>query len=120
MLADKVTLVVAACAASGLLTFLILRVAPRIRLTDHPDGHHKIHGHPTPLGGGLAVYLAMASVLVAALNPMAGYINAFRASLYGGPFYPEFLLFSVAFTLLVLTGGAFFFARLQGRFADVI
>lgn len=57
---------------------------------------------------------------LAALNPMAGYIDAFRACLYGSPFDATLLMASVAFTLVVLVGGAFFYARLAGRFADVI
>jgi lipopolysaccharide transport system permease protein len=54
------------------------------------------------------------------LNPMAGYIATFRSCLYGAPFEPIPLLASIAFTLVVLVSGAFFFTRLQGRFADVI
>lgn len=54
------------------------------------------------------------------LNPMAGYIATFRSCLYGAPFDPIPLVASVAFTLVVLVSGAFFFTRLQGRFADVI
>ena len=54
------------------------------------------------------------------LNPMAGYITTFRACLYGSAFDWQLFLVAIAFTVLVLIGGAFFFTRLQGRFADVI
>ena len=57
---------------------------------------------------------------LAALNPMVGYIDAFRACLYGSPFDATLLAISIAFTLIVLVGGAFFYTRLAGRFADVI
>jgi UDP-GlcNAc:undecaprenyl-phosphate GlcNAc-1-phosphate transferase len=52
-----------ACVASGVLTALVCRLAPRVGLTDSPDGHRKIHRGPTPLGGGLAVFVATAAVL---------------------------------------------------------
>lgn len=55
-----------------------------------------------------------------AFNPMAGYINAFRSSLYGAPLEPLLLVSSITFTLIVLLSGAFFFARQSGKFADVI
>lgn len=57
---------------------------------------------------------------VMALNPMAGYISAFRTCLYGAPFDPLSCTTAIAFTVVVLISGAFFFTRLQGRFADVI
>jgi len=57
---------------------------------------------------------------IMALNPMAGYIEAFRSCLYGAPSDPQLLISAIAFTALVLVGGAFFYTRLAGRFADVI
>ena len=58
--------------------------------------------------------------LIASFNPMAGYINMFRACLYGGPLYWESSLTAIAFTVIVLVTGAFFYARQSGKFADVI
>jgi lipopolysaccharide transport system permease protein len=55
-----------------------------------------------------------------ALNPLAGYIGALRWSLYGGELPVGLLVTSVSATVILLTSGAFFFARMQGRFADVI
>ena len=46
--------------------------ARKIQLIDRPDGHRKMHRESTPLGGGVAVYLAaLASVLAVVLvrNP---------------------------------------------------
>ena len=45
----------------------IRRLALRHAVVDVPDAVRKLHGHPTPLVGGLAIYLALiASVLLAA------------------------------------------------------
>lgn len=48
---------------SALLTALLIRWAPRLGLIDLPDPR-KVHMHPTPRAGGLAIY---AGVLVASL-----------------------------------------------------
>lgn len=56
-----------ACAASLAITPLVRWTASRIGLTDRPDSHRKLHGQPTPLGGGVAVFLATALVLGAVL-----------------------------------------------------
>jgi UDP-GlcNAc:undecaprenyl-phosphate GlcNAc-1-phosphate transferase len=45
-------------AASSALTVAIRALAPRLGLTDQPDGHRKLHGTAIPLGGGLAIFLA--------------------------------------------------------------
>ncbi len=57
------TIFLVACIVSLGLTALIREVAPRIGLTDNPDGHRKLHGRATPLGGGVAVYLTTAIIL---------------------------------------------------------
>src|SRR5262249_42318334 len=54
------------CAVSWLLTAVLIRVAPRLGLVDHP-GARKVHTKPTPRGGGLAIYAAVA--LAACLDP---------------------------------------------------
>ncbi len=59
--------VLAACLLSMLLTAWVCRVAPRLGLTDLPDGHRKLHLAPIPLGGGVAVFLATAVVIAAAV-----------------------------------------------------
>lgn len=55
-----------------------------------------------------------------ALNPLAGYVGAFRWCLYGGELPFDLLAASVVATLMLLTAGAFWFARRKGRFADVV
>lgn len=55
-----------------------------------------------------------------ALNPLAGYIGTFRWCLYGGELPLGLLSASLAMTAVLVVGRAFFFARMQGRFADVI
>lgn len=67
-----------ACVTSLVLTALVRELAPRIGLTDRPDGHRKVHGKATPLGGGIAVFLATVSVLgVVLIQP-----NAFNEFLW--------------------------------------
>lgn len=53
------SLIVSAAAAG-----LVRRYAPRWGLIDRP-GHRKVHSTPTPLGGGLAIWLGMALPLAA-------------------------------------------------------
>lgn len=50
---------------SWLLTAAMIRVAPRIGFVDQP-GHRKIHDNPKPLGGGVAMFWAMALPLLLA------------------------------------------------------
>jgi len=86
----------------------------------------RIAGYLLPLAMYITPVIYPVSVLperyrwVMAVNPMAGYIEAFRACLYGAPFEPQLLIAAIAFTLVVLVSGAFFYTRLAGRFADVI
>ncbi len=51
---------------AGLLTALLIRLAPRLRLVDVPAAR-KFHTRTTPKGGGLAVYVAV--VITAVLGP---------------------------------------------------
>ena len=64
-----------ALAATGAM----LRVAPKIGLVDNP-GHRKIHRDPTPLGGGVAVALAVVGPILAGL----AFVNSLAAD--AGPF----------------------------------
>ncbi len=47
----------AAGVVSWLLTVLLIRWAPRLGLVDHPDPR-KVHVRPTPLAGGIAIFIA--------------------------------------------------------------
>ena len=49
---------------SWVVTFVMIRLAPRIGFVDKP-GHRKIHDHPKPLGGGVAIFLGVAVPLLA-------------------------------------------------------
>src|SRR6476620_10256636 len=51
---------------SFLLTFVMIRVAPRIGFVDRP-GHRKIHSNPKPLGGGVAIFLGIAVPMLVGL-----------------------------------------------------
>lgn len=46
---------------SWLLTALLIRWAPRLGLVDYPS-ERKVHVHPTPRGGGLAMFAAVLAV----------------------------------------------------------
>ena len=54
------------------------------------------------------------------INPVAGVIAGFRWSLIGTPWPGGPMLLSLASTLLILTGGLVYFARVERRLADVI
>jgi len=55
------------------------------------------------------------------LNPMAGIIESYRASILGYKAIPVFgLTISVIFTIVFFVSGVFFFKRMERRFADVI
>lgn len=55
------------------------------------------------------------------INPMAGVIEGFRWALLGTATQPgPIVLVSVAVSLLILIGGAFYFRRMEKTFADVV
>ncbi len=58
--------------------------------------------------------------LVATLNPMSGIVESFRATLFGTPVPAVPLLWSVVASLLLVFSGAFYFRRVERRFADVL
>jgi lipopolysaccharide transport system permease protein len=55
-----------------------------------------------------------------ALNPMAGMIAGFRASILGGPFPARVILVSAVSALLLFGAGVCYFLQVERRFADVI
>ena len=63
---DVLMLVPAAFVASLACTSVVRRLAPRFGLIDRPAGR-KVHLAPTPLGGGVAIYLGLAGPMVVAL-----------------------------------------------------
>lgn len=70
------------------LTWTIKRTAPRLGFVDKPGGR-KIHANPKPLGGGVAIFLAIAlplliGLLYAWLAPGHGQGSTLRAALIGG------------------------------------
>jgi len=54
------------------------------------------------------------------LNPMAGVIEGFRWALAGGPAPGVITLVSAAVVVVLMAGGAAYFRRLEGTFADVM
>src|SRR3954454_14411132 len=51
---------------SWILTYAMIRIAPRLGFVDKPGGR-KIHSNPKPLGGGVAIFWAFALPMLAAL-----------------------------------------------------
>jgi lipopolysaccharide transport system permease protein len=58
--------------------------------------------------------------LLYAINPMAGMVAGFRASVLGGPFPSDVVLVSLVATVLLLVVGLRYFTAVERRFADVI
>ncbi len=59
-------LVVLSCAICGGLCLVARHYAPRWGLVDRPGGH-KGHRAPTPLGGGVAIWFTIVSIVALAL-----------------------------------------------------
>ncbi len=81
-----IVIFVATMAESFALTLLMRAMAPYVGLTDHPDGHRKLHGHATPLGGGLAVFVATAVAILGLRylpNPCQDCLIPYTRSLLG-------------------------------------
>lgn len=51
-------LMIAAVSQCWLLTAIACRVAPRLGIVDQPDNRRKVHRVPTPLMGGVAIFLS--------------------------------------------------------------
>jgi lipopolysaccharide transport system permease protein len=57
---------------------------------------------------------------LAGLNPATGVVEAFRATLLGTPVNGVALAWSLTFSAVAFVGGAFYFRRVERRFADVL
>lgn len=66
MLLPIFLLLAASFVLSFAFTFAMIKLAPRIGFVDKP-GHRKIHHNPKPLGGGVAMFWALAIPLIAAV-----------------------------------------------------
>jgi UDP-GlcNAc:undecaprenyl-phosphate GlcNAc-1-phosphate transferase len=49
---------------SIILTILVKKIATKLKILDHPGGDRKIHKKPTPLLGGIAVFLSFFLTIV--------------------------------------------------------
>ncbi|MBI3315394.1 MAG: ABC transporter permease [Candidatus Omnitrophica bacterium] len=54
------------------------------------------------------------------LNPMTGFIHAFRSALFSKPFHWDEILISVVVTLAMFILGVLYFERSERRFAEII
>lgn len=70
---------------SYLLTPFILRLATRFNVIDHP-GERRVHEHPTPRWGGLAIYLAflVGVVITVSVHPQIHFNGQVLGLLLGG------------------------------------
>jgi UDP-GlcNAc:undecaprenyl-phosphate GlcNAc-1-phosphate transferase len=58
---------------SAILTFLVKKMALKLNVVDHPDDDRHLHAKPTPLLGGVAIFLSFwAVVLFLIFNPVYG------------------------------------------------
>jgi UDP-GlcNAc:undecaprenyl-phosphate/decaprenyl-phosphate GlcNAc-1-phosphate transferase len=53
---------IVACLVSLAIVPLVRRACEKVRLTDRPDGHRKLHAVPVALGGGVAVFISTVAV----------------------------------------------------------
>jgi len=100
----------AAVVVSAVFTQLIRYVAPHIGLMDNPDGKRKLHDKPKPLGGGLAIFVAVCAVLAGNLllpNPWGLRVQQ--------DWHDLVILFAAA-SWLVLVGLVDDLVRLRGRY----
>ena len=58
--------------------------------------------------------------IIYSLNPIVGVIEGFRSCFLGIPFQWQFILPGMVIALLLPTGGAFYFKRMERVFVDVI
>ena len=59
MLIPILALIAVSFITSCVLTFALVRIAPKLGFVDKPGGR-KIHANPKPLGGGVAIFWAFA------------------------------------------------------------
>lgn len=102
-------LVLLAAVTSLALTAVVRQVAPRLGLVDRPDDRRKLHRRTIPLGGGLAVFFAMAAVLTALLFVP----NPWKPQNYGN--WLEMLSLPAAGLAMVILGLADDRLKLRGR-----
>jgi lipopolysaccharide transport system permease protein len=58
--------------------------------------------------------------MIYSLNPMVGVVEGFRWALFGTKMPGVMILVSSAATFLILLGGAYYFRRMEGTFADIV
>jgi UDP-GlcNAc:undecaprenyl-phosphate/decaprenyl-phosphate GlcNAc-1-phosphate transferase len=93
-----------------ILTPFVRGLARRWGLVDQPDGRRKIHKTPTPVCGGVAVYLAASTTMAGALWLMP----TFRANL--GLSWSSFLALFLAASVIAVVGLIDDFRGLRGRY----
>src|SRR5205823_10882541 len=98
-----------ACGLCLLLTPLVRATALRWGLVDEPDGRRKIHPHPIPVAGGVAVLLTAAVVLAGTLIVAEPLAQVF------GERWLTFVGLAAAATVIAAVGVADDYCGLRGR-----
>lgn len=98
MLAETMIILAITCLASAAVTVLVYKTTRRLGVVDKPDNHRKSHVDPVPLGGGLALFMVMATALVALLI-LPG---PFRSALWDE--WPELVSLLLAGAVIVTVG----------------
>jgi UDP-GlcNAc:undecaprenyl-phosphate GlcNAc-1-phosphate transferase len=93
---------------SWAVTFQMIRVAPKIGLVDDP-GHRKIHQDAKPLGGGIAIFAAIA------LPMLAGLLFVNTVTIANSPYLSGVVKQTPAALMLL---GAMFLMHLVGLWDD--
>lgn len=58
--------------------------------------------------------------LLYSVNPMAGIISGYRSAILGQPFHLDCLAVSLGVAVAACILGAFYFRRVEQRFADIV
>jgi len=98
MMSSALLAFIAALGASLVLTFGVRTWSIRVGLVDRPDGERKLHDHAVALGGGVAIFLAVAVAVTAGLlSGAAGFDRLLESP-------AEVLGLGVAATVIFLLG----------------
>ncbi len=119
-------------------TFLIKKVALKLSIVDRPDGGRHLHSKPTPLLGGVAIFIAFWSIILYLIvyHPIRGidiiqnsvvlaFFSSFIILLIGiaddiRPFAAKFRLPMVAVAVFVLAGYAPWLTKLTNPLGGYI
>lgn len=89
-----ITIIISSILLSAIFTFLAIRIALKLRIVDNPGLERKIHKAPTPLLGGVAIFLAFMILSF-----------VYRSELLAGDLEAHHLLGVLAGSVFLIIGG---------------